>query len=77
MQAISGPQLDWNNARLMIKKSSKTVSFFVTSNSSWEKLGELDISKWSNSIYIGIATLSHDNNQLTKAQYSEIELQKQ
>ena len=76
MQGVSGPQLDWNNARLMIKKSSNTVYFFVTKNNSWEKLGSLDISKWSNSLYVGIATLSHDNSQLTKAQYSEIELKK-
>ena len=74
MEAKSGPQIDLTDARLKMKKSGKIIEFFVLSNNDWQKLGELNVSKWGKSFYVGIATLSHDNSQLTKAQYSEIVL---
>ena len=74
MKAKSGPQIDLKDARLKMKKSGKIIEFFVLSNNDWQKLGELNVSKWGKSFYVGIATLSHDNSQLTKAQYSEIVL---
>ena len=74
MQATSGPKVDWENARLKIKKNNSSVQFSIFSNNSWELIGELDISKWGNNIFVGLATLSHDNSQLTKAIYSDIEL---
>ena len=42
----------------------------------WRKIGDMDITMWGKSFYVGLATLSHDNSQLTKAQYSQIDLQK-
>ena len=74
MRAISGPAVDLRNAMLKIQKSGKSVEFFILNNNDWEKLGELNISRWGKSFYVGIATLSHDNSQLTKAQYSKINL---
>ena len=74
MKAVSGPSLDWANAKLKLKKSGSNVKFFVFNNQKWETLGELDISKWGRLFYVGIATLSHDNSQLTTAQYSAIVL---
>ena len=74
MRATSGPTIDLKNAMLKIQKSGKSVEFFVLNNNDWEKLGELNISRWGKSFYVGIATLSHDNSQLTKAQYSKINL---
>ena len=74
MKATSGPRINWENAKLKIKKLGSRTKFFVFNNDSWTEIGELDISKWGKSFYVGIATLSHDNNQLTKAQYSEIDL---
>ena len=74
MKAKSGPQIDLTDARLKMKKSGKIIEFFVLSSNDWQKLGELNVSKWGKSFYVGIATLSHDNSQLTKAQYSEIDL---
>ena len=74
MRATSGPAIDLKNAMLKIQKSGKSVEFFVLNNNDWEKLGELNISRWGKSFYVGIATLSHDNSQLTKAQYSKINL---
>jgi len=74
MEAKSGPQIDLTDARLKMKKSGKIIEFFVLSSNDWQKLGELNVSKWGKSFYVGIATLSHDNSQLTKAQYSEIDL---
>jgi len=75
MKAIPGPKIEWDNARLKIKKNKNMVRFFVFSDGSWFDIGKLNISKWGKSFYVGIATLSHDNNQLTTAQYSEINLQ--
>ena len=74
MKATSGPRINWENAKLKIKKLGSRAKFFVFNDDSWTEIGELDISKWGKSFYVGIATLSHDNNQLTKAQYSEIDL---
>ena len=74
MKAISGSNLDWSNARLRIKKTGDTVQFYILKNEQWAIVGELDISDWGKSLYVGIATLSHDNSQLTEARYSEIEL---
>ena len=74
MRATSGPAIDLRNAMLKIQKSGKSVEFFILNNNDWEKLGELNISRWGKSFYVGIATLSHDNSQLTKAQYSKINL---
>ena len=62
------------DSRLKMKKSGKIIEFFVLSSNDWQKLGELNVAKWGKSFYVGIATLSHDNSQLTKAQYSEIVL---
>ena len=74
MKAISGSNLDWSNARLSIKKTGDTVQFYILKNEQWAIVGELDISDWGKSLYVGIATLSHDNSQLTEARYSEIDL---
>ena len=77
MKAVSGPSLDWSNARLKIKKLDTQVQFFIFKDKTWELIGELDIAKWGKSFYVGIATLSHDNSQLTTATYSNIKLDEQ
>ncbi|MDP6614544.1 MAG: cellulase family glycosylhydrolase [Candidatus Marinimicrobia bacterium] len=77
MKAVSGPSLDWSNARLKIKKLDTQVQFFIFKGKTWELIGELDIAKWGKSFYVGIATLSHDNSQLTTATYSNIKLDEQ
>ena len=74
MKAISGSTLDWSNAKLRVKKAGDTVQFYILKNEQWAIVGELDISDWGKSLYVGIATLSHDNSQLTEARYSEIDL---
>ena len=38
----------------------------------WVKCGETQVLDWGDSFYVGIATLSHDNSQLTKANYSDL-----
>ena len=75
MQAVSGPSVDWSDARLKLNKIGNIVNFYVLKEEKWRKIGEMDISKWGKSFYVGIATLSHDNSQLTKAQYSDILLE--
>lgn len=75
MVAQRGPEVNWKNAQLKIKKTGETVKFFTLENSDWKQIGELNTKKWGQSIYVGIATLSHDNSQLTKVQYSDINLQ--
>ena len=77
MKAVSGPSLDWSNARLKIKKLDTQVQFFMFEDRTWELIGELDIAKWGKSFYVGIANLSHDNSQLTTATYSNINLDEQ
>ena len=74
MIADRGPEVSWENVQLKIEKARNTVRFFILNDGTWEELGKLNIAKWGNSFYVGIATLSHDNSQLTKAQYSKINL---
>ena len=72
MKAKSGPRINWENVRLKVKKSDKSLFFFVQTGDTWFKAGELNIKHWGKSVYLGIATLSHDNSQLTAATYSDI-----
>ena len=74
MKAISGQQIDLKDAELKIQKINNKIEFFVKNSNEWNFIGELDVSKWGKSFYVGIATLSHDNSRLTKAQYSKIKL---
>ena len=76
MSAERGPEVNWKNAQLKVKKTGKVIEFFALDNSEWRKIGDMDITMWGKSFYVGLATLSHDNSQLTKAQYSQIDLQK-
>jgi len=76
MKAKSGPKIDWLNSKLKMKKIGKNVEFFVLYDNDWNKIGDLEVKNWGKSFYVGIATLSHDNSQLTKAQYSQIKFQK-
>ena len=56
----------------------ETEEFYLEhKDKTWELIGELDIAKWGKSFYVGIATLSHDNSQLTTATYSNIKLDEQ
>lgn len=72
MKALRGPELDWENVRLKIIKSRNKAEFFVYSDMLWVKCGETQVLDWGDSFYVGIATLSHDNSQLTKANYSDL-----
>ena len=74
MKAESGPNLDWSNVRLKVEKNNKIVNFFIQTKNNWLKIGELNIRNWGKGVYIGLATLSHDNSQLTTATYRNIEL---
>ena len=51
--------------------------FYVNDKNEWVKIGELNINNWGKSIYIGLATLSHDNSQLTTVTYKNIHLSNQ
>ena len=57
------------------KKIGKIIS--IQSENVWNKLGELNTHNWGKSMYVGLATLSHDNSQLTTATYSNIKLDEQ
>ena len=74
MRAESGPQLDFSTSILRAERLNNEVYFYVKNGSQWDKVGRIDVKGWGKSIYVGLATLSHDNNQLTAAVYSDIEI---
>jgi hypothetical protein len=74
MKAKSGPTLDSSNQNLKVEKIKEYVHFYVNDKNEWVKIGELNINNWGKSIYIGLATLSHDNSQLTAVTYNNIHL---
>ncbi|MEE3189178.1 MAG: cellulase family glycosylhydrolase, partial [Candidatus Neomarinimicrobiota bacterium] len=77
MKAKSGPKLDSSNQNLKVEKIKEYIHFYVNEKNEWVKIGELNINNWGKTIYIGLATLSHDNSQLTTATYSNIKLDEQ
>ena len=77
MKAKSGPKLDSSNQNLKVEKIKEYVHFYVNDKNEWVKIGELNINNWGKSIYIGLATLSHDNSQLTTVTYKNIHLSNQ
>jgi glucan 1,3-beta-glucosidase len=77
MKAKSGPKLDSSNQNLKVEKIKEYIHFYVNEKNEWVKIGELNINNWGKSIYIGLATLSHDNSQLTAVTYSNIKLDEQ
>ena len=74
MVAKSGPRLDKSKQNLKVQKIKDYVHFFVEQNNDWVKIGELNIKKWGRNMYVGLATLSHDNSQLTTATYKNIQI---
>ena len=74
MKAKSGPTLDSSNQNIKVEKIKEYVYFYVNDKNEWVKIGELNIKNWGKSIYIGLATLSHDNTQLTTVTYNNIHL---
>ena len=77
MKAKSGPNFNWSNVNLKVEKADKSLYFSIQSENVWNKVGELNTHNWGRSIYVGLATLSHDNSQLTTATFSNIKLDEQ
>ncbi len=77
MKAKSGPTLDLSNQNLKVEKIKEYVYFYVNEKNDWVKIGELNIINWVKTMYIGLATLSHDNSQLTAVTYNNIHLSNQ
>ena len=77
MKAKSSPKLDWSNQNLKVEKIKEYVYFFINKKNGWAIIGELNIKNWGKTIYIGLATLSHDNSQLTTVTYNNIHLSNQ
>ena len=77
MKAKSGPNFNWFNVRLKVDKVGKSLYFSIQIKNEWVEVEKLHIHNWGKSTYVGLATLSHDNSQLTTATYSNIQLNEQ
>ena len=77
MKAKSGPNFNWFNVRLKVDKVGKSLYFSIQIKNEWVEVEKLHIHNWGKSIYVGLATLSHDNSQLTTATYSNMQLNEQ
>ena len=74
MFAVSGPFLAFPNAKLKLQRDKDKIKGLVNLNGEWEIIDSVIIPNLKNKIYVGLATLSHDNNQLTKAVYSKLQI---
>ena len=74
MAAVSGPSLEFPNAELKMLRSGNDFTGMVKTDGDWKELGTVTIPGADESIFLGLATLSHDNNQLTKAVYSNMKI---
>ena len=74
MSAISGLSLSIPGAKLKLERKGNTLTGMVYVNDHWTESGSVTIPGLSKSIFLGLATLSHDNSQLTKAVYSGLKI---
>ena len=74
MQAISGPFLEMGSANLKLNREGNTITGSVFINDEWEKVGQVEFDSLNTQLYVGIATLSHDNSRLTRAVYNNLKL---
>ena len=77
MKAKSGPNFNGFNVMLKVDKIDKSLYFSIQTKNEWIEVEKLHIHNWGKSMYVGLATLSHDNSQLTTATYSNIQLNEQ
>jgi len=74
MAAVSGPSLELPNAELKMVRKGNDFTGMVNTDGDWIELGTVTIPGADENIFLGLATLSHDNNQLTKAVYSNMKI---
>ena len=74
MVAVSGPSLEYPDAKLKLQRDKDKIIGLVNLNGKSAIIGSVIIPNLKNKIYVGLATLSHDNNQLTKAVYSNLQI---
>ena len=77
MKAKPGPNFNWFNVKLKVDKVGNSLYFSIQPKNEWIEVEKLHIHNWGKSIYVGLATLSHDNSQLTTATYSNMQLNEQ
>ena len=63
--------------KLKVDKVGKSLYFSIQIKNEWVEVEKLHIHNWGKSTYVGLATLSHDNSQLTTATYSNVQLNEQ
>ena len=74
MSAISGLALSIPGAKLKLERKDNTLTGMVYGKDRWRESGSVTIPGLNKSIFLGLATLSHDNSQLTKAVYSGLQI---
>ena len=74
MSAISGLSLSIPGAKLKLERKENTLTGMVYVNDRWTESGSVTIPGLNKSVFLGLATLSHDNSQLTKAVYSGLKI---
>ncbi|MFQ6611138.1 MAG: glycoside hydrolase family 5 protein [Fidelibacterota bacterium] len=69
MQALSGPSTEINNTVLRLTRKHNVISGSVLISDEWMDVGEIKFDNLNSTLFVGIATLSHDNSRLTRAVY--------
>ena len=76
MSHFPGNSLEFPDAKLKMIRNGNDFTGLIYINDVWEKIGTVTLPEAKQDIYIGLATLSHDNNQLAKAIYSNFKIEK-
>lgn len=73
MIAKSGPAVELPGANLRLTRSGDQFSAMIKKDRKWVSAGEITLNQSSMGL-LGLAILSHDNNQLTKAVFEDLKI---
>ncbi|MAJ43764.1 MAG: hypothetical protein CMF96_03330 [Candidatus Marinimicrobia bacterium] len=76
MSHSPGNSIELPDAKLKLERKGNDFSGSIYLNEVWEKVGTITLSDAKKEMFIGLATLSHDNGQLAKAIYSNFQIKK-
>ena len=74
MSHFPGNSVDFPNVKLKLERKGNDFTGSVYLNETWEDLGTVTLDSIGKEIFIGLATLSHDNKQLAKAVYNNFQI---
>lgn len=76
MSHFPGNSVEFPNVKLKLERKENNFTGSIFLNDVWEDLGTITLDGIGDEMFIGLATLSHDNEQLAKATYNNFQINK-